>query len=154
MKTFTFPLARVLDWRTMQARIEESKLEALYAERRAIDSAAADLDRQQAESAHALLKAGMATSTELAALDGFRRFTTAEKARLQARREDCGRRIDQQIEAVKSRRRDVRLLEHLRDRREEIWTHELQRELDAQAGESYLAKWNQRPRPSGRGRAT
>ena len=35
MKKFCFPLDRVMEWRRTQARIEESKLERLYAELRA-----------------------------------------------------------------------------------------------------------------------
>ena len=37
MKKFAFPLGRVMEFRRMQARLEEVKLEGLYAGLRAID---------------------------------------------------------------------------------------------------------------------
>ena len=62
MKAFHFPLSRVLDWRAMQARIEESKLETLYAELRAIDQSERSLQQQRQESEQALLSAPAASS--------------------------------------------------------------------------------------------
>jgi len=142
MKKFTFPLARVLDWRATQARIEESKLEQLYAELRAIASSEAELKRQRAESERALLASNVASGSELSALDAFRRFTTAEHLRQEKQRADCSQRIAAQIQLVAAKRRDVRLLERMRDQRFQDWNHQFHRELDAQADEAYLAKWN------------
>ena len=144
MKKFTFPLGRVLDWRATQARIEESVLERLYAELRAIDSSEAALKRQRADSERALITSSTAMGAELAALDSFRRFTVAEHTRLEKLRADCSKRIAAQIQVVAAKRRDVRLLEHLRDRRRESWNQDFNREIDAQADEAYLAKFTRR----------
>jgi hypothetical protein len=141
MKKFTFSLGRVLDWRAMQVRIEESTLERLYAELRSIDSNEAALTRQRADSEKALLTAPVATGAEFAALDSFRIFTVAEHTRLEKLRADCSKRIAAQIQVVVVKRRDVRLLEHLRDRRLETWNRDLNREIDAQADEAYLARF-------------
>ena|SRR5579862_4090587 len=145
MKKFAFPLGRVLDWRAMQAQAEESKLERLYAELRAIDSKEAALMRQRADSERALLAAASATGAELAALDTFRRFTVTEHTRLENLRADCSKRIAEQIKIVSAKRRDLRLLERMRTQRFQAWTREFHREIDGQADEAYLAKW----RPAG-----
>lgn len=138
MKKFTFPLGRALDWRTAQARVEEAKMERLYAELRAIDSNEAALLRQRAEAERSVL--GGASGADLAALDSFRRFSVAEHTRLEKLRADCSSRIAAQIQAVANRRRDARLLERLRDNRHAAWTREFDREIDAQASEAFLAR--------------
>ena len=140
MKKFHFPLDRVMDWRETQARVEESKLEALYAELRAIDAAARGLD-QEREAAEEKVAARGASGFDLARLGDFRRFSIAERTRLEQRRADCSRRIAAQIEAVAASRRGVRLLERLKQQKLTAWNQELSREIDARADETYLAKW-------------
>ena len=141
MKKFNFPLGRVLDWRATQVRIEESKLESLYAELTNIDRNESALLRQRDESERALLAAPSSSSTDLAAFGSFRRFTVAEHTRLEQLRADCSRRIAAQIQVVAAKRRDVKLLDRLREQRHDAWTRDFHRELDAQADEAFLAKW-------------
>lgn len=141
MKKFAFPLGRVMDWRHTQARIEESKLERLYGELRGIDARESALKAERAKAQAALLKASSVTGAELATLDNFRRFTVAEHTRLEKLRADCSARIAAQIQAVASKRRNVRLLERLKQQRFKTWEQEYGREIDAQADETYLAKW-------------
>ncbi|HLH40979.1 MAG TPA: hypothetical protein VKX39_17650 [Bryobacteraceae bacterium] len=143
MKKFQFPLARVLDWRRAQARIEESKLEALYAELRAFEEAARALDREQDEAKKNIAARG-ATGADLVRLGDFHRFTAAEHARLDGQRAGCARRITAQMEVLAGKRRDVRLLERLKQRKLIAWNADLNREMDAQAEESYLARWNRK----------
>jgi hypothetical protein len=139
VKKFSFPLGRVLNWRVLQAQIEESKLERLYAELRAIHSSEAALERERIEAERAVL-AG-ASGADLSALDSFRRFTVSEHTRIEKLRSDCAKRIAAQIQIVAAKRRDVKLLDRLREQRRAVWTRELHRELDAQADESFLARF-------------
>jgi hypothetical protein len=141
MKKFVFPLDRVMDWRRTQARLEESKLERLHAERRAIEAREAALKEELAASERALIAAPSATGFEMAALDAFRRYTIAERGRIAHALADCGKRIAAQLGVVTLRRRDIRLLEKLKDRRLKAWEVELTRETGRQADETYLAKW-------------
>lgn len=141
MKKFTFPLGRVADWRQTQARIEESKLETLYAELRAIDAAEHSLN-QERDAAEKNVAARGAIGADLARLGEFRRFTAAERTRLEGLRADCSRRVSKQIEVVAAKRRDVRLLERLRHQKLTAWNRDLNREIDAAADEAFLAKWN------------
>ncbi len=141
MKKFTFPLSRVMDWREIQARVEESRLEAMYAERRAIEAKIAALleERQRSDqTAHAHL----VTGSELAAADSFRRFSIAEHTRLDRQIAECSKQIAAQIQIVTAKRRDLKLLERLKQQRLIAWTNDLHREIDRDAAESHLARWN------------
>jgi hypothetical protein len=142
MKKFVFRPARVLDWRSAQARIEEANLERIYAERRAIDQRAQSLAQQQHEAQTALVAAKSVSAGDLAALDTFHRFATGEFIRLETMRFECDKRVAAQIGVVAAKRRDVRLLERLKEKEQASWTRQFDREMEAQAGESYLARWN------------
>ncbi len=144
MKKFAFPLSRVMDWRITQTRIEESKLEKLYAELRAIDASSAALLEERSRSDQALLRASSATGSELAAVAAFRRYSVAEHTRFERLRADCSKRIAAQVQVVAVKRRDVRLLERLKQQRVTAWHTGLSREIDAQAEETHLAQWNSR----------
>ena len=139
MKRFQFPLDRVLDWRRVQARIEESKLEQLHAEVRGIESRRTQLENQSAESSRDLAARG-ATSAELAALASFHRYAIAESARLDRARTDCVRRIGERMAAVIERRRDVKLLENVRERKWQAWRLQSAREADREADELAMLK--------------
>jgi len=142
MKKFVFPLSRVMDWRAMLVRVEESKLEQIYAELRVIDARKAALEREREQSERAMLARSATTGAELSALDSFRRFVFAERNRLEGVRAGISERIAAQIQVVSKKRRDVKLLERLKDQRFEKWHTEFGREIDAEADESFLAKWN------------
>lgn len=138
MTNFRFSLERVMDWRRTQLRMEEVKLEQLYGERRAIEIRDAELRDSRAGAERSR---DWSTALELSALDNFRRFTVAEQVRLERRRADCNRRIAQQIDTVTGKRREVRVLERLKERRRQAWNAAFHREADSQADEAYLAKW-------------
>jgi hypothetical protein len=142
MKKFAFPLDRVLQWRRTQAQIEESKLAQLHGELRALENRRAALDRERTVSEQAVLSDAAVTGADLAALDAFQRFTIAERQRLDRARGESRQRIAGQVEVVAAKRRDVRLLEHLREERLKTWTAAQAHELEIQAAESYLARFS------------
>ncbi|HTS78612.1 MAG TPA: hypothetical protein VMG40_20545 [Bryobacteraceae bacterium] len=142
MKKFEFSLGRALDWRETLARVEESKLERLYAELRAIESSEAALDQERSRSENAIAHGASHQGSELRAFDAFRRYAVAEYTRLEQRRAECMKRIAAQIQAVAARRRDVRLLENLKHKRLLNWRRGLDREIETQAGENFLARWD------------
>lgn len=142
MKKFDFPLGRVLNWRQTVQHVEEGKLQNLYAELRAIESSEAALQAERASGEKAVLAAVSVTGEELAALGAFRRFVVAEHTRLEQRRADCVKKIAAQAQVVAQKRKDVRLLEHLRGSRLQTWKRELERDIDMQAEEAYLSRWS------------
>jgi len=131
-----------MDWRRTEARMEESKLERHYAELHAINSREALLNEERSQSELAVLGQSSTTGAELSALDGFKRYVAAERVRIERDRLACRKRIVEQLQVVTLKRRDVRLLEKLKQDRLVTWTADLAREIDQQADEAYLARWN------------
>ena len=141
MKKFTFPLNRVKDFRQMQARIEESKLEALYAELRAIDTREVALIQKRVQAEKDLRAAKSVTGLELETLSSYQAASNQEQKRMDAARANCRGRIDKQVAVVTLKRRDVRLLEKLKEQRFEAWEKEMFKELDQQAEDLFLGRW-------------
>src|SRR5262249_34207710 len=140
VKKFSFPLARVLDLRRTQVRIEETKLERLHAELRAIDSRLASILQAREECGKALIAAGSVTGEELIALGHYRKAAASEAAGLAQSAAAARQRISEQMQVLVRRRRDAKLLEHLHDTRFEAWSKELGQEIDREASELHLFK--------------
>jgi flagellar biosynthesis chaperone FliJ len=144
MKRFHFPLERVLGYRQTQARMEEAKLERLHAELRAIRAAETALWREREAEEQSLVSAPSATGTELAALAQYR-FAAARRLRqMEHARAQCNQRIAAQMLETARARRAARLLEKLRDRRAEEWTRQAERQLQREADEAFLMRWERR----------
>lgn len=141
MKKFAFPLDRVMAFRRMEARVEEIKLEALYSELRAVDAREVALIQQSVASEKALRAQTSVTGFDLELFDSYRNATLEERKRMDKARADCRKRIEAQLAVLTIKRRDVKLLEHLKNQRFEKWEKEMFKEIDHQAEEAYLAKW-------------
>jgi len=142
MKRFAFSLERVLGWRRIEAQMEELRAERLHAELHAIETSRENLRIERETTAAHLRAVGSATGTELAALDNFRRHVDAERARLERERVDCEKRVAAHMRVLTAKKRDVKILEHLRERRLTAWTAELNRETEQQAAEAFLSRWS------------
>ena len=141
MKKFDFPLARVMDFRRLQARLEEVKLEALYAELRALDAREAASIQLKVQSEKELKSAKSVTGFDLEVFDAYRKALQEDQKRMDKARADCRKRIDAQLAVLTIKRRDVKLLEHLKEQRFEKWEKAMFKEIDQQADEAYLAKF-------------
>jgi len=141
VKRFVFRLESVLRWRRSLFGQEHNRLRALVAERDAILLRLKELEELRQRAEQALLEAPAVTGSELAALEAYRRRLNLERARKQQELADCEPRIEAQRQRVLEAQRRVRLLERLRERRFSEWEAELNRELEALAAESYLARW-------------
>jgi flagellar export protein FliJ len=147
MKTFTFPLERVRQWREKQVTIEEAGLQQLFSERNLLEERRKLLEQEARESAAAVLRAKAFDALELQAIDAFRRYAVAQRAAIAAAVDQCDQRIAEQRAKLLEAQRRFELLEKLKDRKLKAWTAEFAREIEAQAGELFLAKWsNQQPR--------
>ena len=142
MKRFQFPLERVREWREKQVAVEEAKLQRLFREMSAISDARAELDAELEGNEQMLLHDPGVSALDLRALDAFRRYAKAERARIENLRADCARRIEEQRAAIMEARRRYQLLDRLKQRNLRLWTADMNRELEANAAEAYLAKWN------------
>jgi flagellar export protein FliJ len=141
MKRFAFTLERVLAWRRMQARMERLKWEQIRAELRSIEAQREHLRGERERAAARLNTAASATGADFAALDRFRKHVDSERARLETKRTECAQRLLAQTHVTTAKERDVKVLEHLRERCLKTWTAELDRETEQQAAESYLSRW-------------
>ena len=145
MKKFTFSLDRVLEFRRSQARIEEVKLEHLYAERAAIDLRERTLREEHRQTLALSVRqgeqAGGISGEELAALDRFGHHMLTEFRRCAQSRASCAQRMAAQLQAVAAKRRDVKLLERLKHQGRTAWDREFEREIAQSAEEAHLAKW-------------
>jgi len=141
VKRFEFPLERVRQWRDEQASIEESKLEQLFTALRAVDARRSSLDREQAVNQQAVLTASSVPAVELAALDKFLEHGKRQRQILAGQRAECERLLEAQRQRVMEARRNFQLLDKLKQRRRTAWQADFDRELEAQAAESYLARW-------------
>ncbi len=142
MKKFAFPLERVMDFRRTQARLEEIKLERLYAELRALDTRDVALVAQRVQSEKALKSLPSVTGQDLELFSGYQSATKQEQKRIDKSRGECRKFIAAQLAVLTIKRRDVKLLEHLKEQRFDNWEHEMFKEIDQQAEEAYLSKWN------------
>ena len=144
MKKFTFPLGRVMDFRRIEQRLEEIKLETLYAGLLAMDTREAALIQKRVQSEKSLKSAASATGEELQIFNAYGLAMKEEIKRMEKTRAECRKRIEAQLAVVTAKRREVKLLEKLKEQRFEKWEKEMFKEIDNQAEEVYLAKWNAR----------
>ncbi|HVO97574.1 MAG TPA: hypothetical protein VMT15_05875 [Bryobacteraceae bacterium] len=142
MKKFAFSLGRVMEFRRIQARVEEIKLENLYAELRAIDAREAALVHQSALGENALREQQSVSGFDLELFGTHREAIKKERKRMDKARAECRGRIDAQLAVLAAKRRDVKLIERLKEQRFTKWEQEMLKEIDRQAEEAYLAKWN------------
>lgn len=140
MTAFRFRLEKVMELRRRQMETEEAKLKQHMA-------ALAELDRWRAE----LEAAGIAAEldvrrwsplhgADLAALGGFRSHIRQQEKRIAEHRKARERQMEDQQKVLMEARRRYRLLERLKEKRRTEWQEAADRELEALAGESHLAR--------------
>jgi flagellar export protein FliJ len=141
VKTFRFPLQRVLAWRAIQMRTEEEKLSALQHKLAAIiarEKALADAELQMERD---LTKSPTLTGMDLQRFAAFQLRVRSEHASLKAGRIQCDAQIVEQRTRLLKARKEVRVLEKLREKRFETWTYLNDREVETIAAEAYISKW-------------
>jgi len=141
MIPFRFRLEKVLDWRRARLELEEMN----YRRHAAI---LAEVDRQDAEVQSAAQTAEQrvrewtpVAGFELDALDAFRLHAQRKRKDLAANRAEALRRLAAQQAVMLEARRNLRLLERLKERRLAEWRAALDKETEETAAESYLAHW-------------
>jgi flagellar export protein FliJ len=142
MKSFRFPLQRVLDWRTLQLRSEEEKLAGLQHKLAALIHREKALTMARSRSESAVLRPPSIAGSDLRALAGFRVRIKSEHAALKASRAQCEAQIAEQRTRLLKARKDCRVLEQLKEKRQKEWSYLGDREVEDTAAESYLANWS------------
>jgi flagellar export protein FliJ len=141
MKSFRFPLQRVLDWRSLQLRTEEEKLAGLQQKLAALIHREQALSSAQVRSESAVLGLPSLDGSDLRALTGFQVRIKSERAVLKAGQAQCEGQIAEQFKRLLKARKDCRVLEKLKEKRHRAWSYVSDREVEDTAAESYISQW-------------
>jgi flagellar export protein FliJ len=141
MKSFRFPLQRVLDWRNLQLRTEEERLAGFQQKLAALIHQQNALDVAQAKCEAALLGMTTIPGSELRALTGFKARVAGERETLRSNRAQCEAQIAEQRTRILKARKDCRVLEKLKEERLKDWKYLGDREVEETAAESYISNW-------------
>jgi flagellar export protein FliJ len=140
MMAFSFRLERVLQWRRAQLDLEQAGLSRVAGELARWDGVLANLGNARAK-AEGLVQSGPASGMDLRALAAYQEHVERQRKLTLDRRRDCLARLERQRVRLMQARREYRLLEKLRQVRRAEWETAVDREFEALAAETYLAKW-------------
>jgi hypothetical protein len=141
MKAFRFKLQKVLEWRDMQARTAQEKLDQLQRQLDFLKQQEEKIRLFYAEAESKMLARPVLTGSEMQAMAGLKQRTQKQLDKLQARQRECAALLAAQRERTVKARRDHRVLEKLKDHRHQEWVYLSDRELESTAAEVYLANW-------------
>ena len=131
MKTFRFPLQRVLEWRALQMRTEEEKLAASAAEAGGAGPSRERVARGGARRPRwGCSKLPAIGGSDLQALAAFQVRMRNERAALQASGTKCQAEIAEQRKRLLKARKDFRVLEKLKEKRFKAWIYLSDREIE------------------------
>jgi len=142
MKTFRFPLQRVLEWRALQLRVEEEKLAALQQQLASMlelrEKLAAERNRSQSH----LFESGTAAGSDLQSWALYQARLVKQQELLKAQLVQCEKLTLEQRQRLLKARTDHRVLERLKERRWRQWVYLNDREQEDTAAEVYLSRWS------------
>ena len=144
MTDFRFPLQKVLDWRRTQLELAEAGFQQQLAALAAVDRAYAEIEASGIRAEVEVRRWDPLAGRDLAALGRFRLLVQSREKQISLQRAECQRELALRKSAMLEARRRCRLLERLKERRLAEWTSARDRELEALASESYLARWARR----------
>jgi len=141
MKTFRFPLQRVLEWRAVQLRVEEEKLAGLQQQLASLLQSREKLAAARDRSESHLFASGAAAGSDLQSWALYQARLAKQQEVLKGQVLECEKLILEQRHRLLKARTDHRVLEKLKDRRWKQWVYLNDREVEGTAAEVYLAKW-------------
>jgi flagellar export protein FliJ len=141
MKTFQFPLQRVLEYRELQMRTEEEKLSTIQNQLAEMLHRENALTAAQLNAEMNLLGRPVVEATEFRALSAFQLRIRSEKVSLVTARKTLETQIAEQRKRLLKVRKDCKILQNLKDRRKKAWTYLSDREIENIAAESYISNW-------------
>lgn len=140
MKRFEFRLHRVLDLRRQHADAERAQLENLATAAERLAAEMRSLDRELEEVRSHVRHAPSAAGEDYLALSHFERHIDRRTASVENRRKEVLQQIEKQRAVVLEADRKVKLLQKLEARHRSEWVAAHDKELDALAAESHLAR--------------
>ena len=138
MKKFDFPLDSALRWRDTQLQVERGKLSALLAEEAKLKDTLENLARERSAAVQCLAKEQL-FSLDLRSLSSYLVGAEMRANMLRDQIRKGGQLVVEQRDRVVQAERNLKLLLKLRQKRQLEWKAELDREIEANAEESWLA---------------
>jgi len=142
MKTFRFPLQRVLEWRALQQRVEEEKLSGLRQQLTSLLQLRKQLSSERNRSQSQLFSSGTAAGSDLQSWALYQARLVKQQELVKTQLGQCEKLILEQRQRLLKARTDHRVLERLKERRWRQWVYLNDRELEDTAAEVYLSKWS------------
>jgi len=142
MKTFRFPLQRVLEWRALQLRVEEEKLAALQQQLASLLALREKLSAERNRSQAHLFASGTAAGSDLQTWALYQARLVKQQELLKTQMAQCEKLTLEQRQRLFKARTDHRVLERLKERRWRQWVYLNDREQEDTAAEVYLSKWS------------
>lgn len=143
MKSFQFPLQKALDWRALQMRAEEDKLTAMQREQASLLQRDQALAAAQTRSEAGVLRSSFVDGADIRALAAFRLRIQSERNAIHATRQQVDAQILLQRKRLLKARKDVKVLERLKEKRLKTWQYLSDREVEQTAADNYMAQWIQ-----------
>jgi flagellar FliJ protein len=141
MKTFRFPLQRVLEWRALQLRVEEEKLASLQQQLTSLLQMREKLASERNRSESHLFASGAAAGSDLQSWALYQARLARQQELLKTHLLQCEKLVLEQRQRLLKARTDHRVLERLKERRWRQWVYLNDRELEGTANEVFLSKW-------------
>ena len=138
MKKFEFRLDSVLRWRDTQLQLERGKLNALLSEEAKLRDSLETLASERRSALQCLAKEQL-FSLDLRSLSSYLVGAEARATMLQEQIRNRSQSVAEQRDRVVHAERNVKLLLKLREKRQLEWKTGVEREIEANAEESWLA---------------
>jgi flagellar biosynthesis chaperone FliJ len=138
MKKFEFRLDSVLRWRDTQLQLERGKLNALLSEEANLRDSLETLASERRSALQCLAKEQL-FSFDLRSLSSYLVGAEARATMLQEQIRKRSQSVAEQRDRVIHAERNVKLLLKLREKRQLEWKTGVEREIEANAEESWLA---------------
>lgn len=140
MKSFEFRLQRVADFRQQQLDVAKNQLEILLAALQQVEAECGTIEQQRSEALRTIESNTSLKGEDVLALATYQGYLSRRETSLKQEKIELTSKVEQQRAAVVQKEREVRLLDRLKDRRLGEWTAAAERELEALAAESYMAR--------------
>jgi len=138
MKKFEFRLDSVLRWRDTQLQLERGKLNALLSDEAKLRDSLETLASERRSALQCLAKEQL-FSLDLRSLSSYLVGAEARATMLQEQIRNRSQSVAEQRDRVVHAERNVKLLLKLREKRQLEWKTGVEREIEANAEESWLA---------------
>ncbi len=142
MARFQFSLEKVLRWRSLELAAEEARLKALLQEQLHLQTLLAEVNSDRLKLISSLGSMPDLRGDDLRTLTACGLGLRRKSENLGHQLMKCGRELSKQRKKYSDARRQVRLLEELKDRRMREWKYQEAVLLEELASESFLANWN------------